>query len=335
MMPSPIVYRPIGAVESPFQEPLRPEQMRGVPARLVLAPRLAPAASALEVGQHLWVVYHLHQVEPRSGQPPADLFSRRIAARPNPIGVTLVRVLAVEGATVTVIGLDAVDGTPILDLKPYQPVWDKPPVHPAEREAARRPVIVLTGGPGGGKSTLIEELQRDSAWSDRIAALPEAIFIMHRVGISPREKGFQRAIVHLQIGLEDGLQRALGTADPRPILCHRGSLDPLAYWLDRGWAENEFFAFTGLSRAEHYRRYAAVLHLVTAADGASSYYTRWPEAHRPEEIEDAVRLDRLLHHAWRDHPAYHRLDNKGRDWAAKSREARAILDGVCRNLADR
>jgi len=190
------------------------------------------------------------------------------------------------------------------------------------------PGIILTGGPGGGKTTLIEELSRDPAWAGRFAALPEAIFTMRRLNISPREKLFQRAMVYLQIALEDGLDRALGPGDSRFILCHRGSLDPLAYWLDRGWPEEEFFAFTETRREEHYRRYAAVLHLVTAADGAPEAYTRWPEAHRPEQIEDAIRLDRLLYQVWRGHPRYYRLDNEGRDWAAKSKKAREILAGL-------
>ncbi len=189
----------------------------------------------------------------------------------------------------------------------------------------RRAVIVLTGGPGGGKTTLIEELLRDPAWSSRIAYLPEAIFFMRQVGISSREKFFQRVMVHLQVALEDGLNRAFSRGEHRVTLCHRGSLDPLAYWLDRGWPEAEFFGFTGTTRKEHYRRYKAVLHLVTAADGASEHYTRWPEAHRHEEPEDAIRLDRLLHQVWRGHPRYHRLDNEGRGWAAKSRAARSLL----------
>ena len=189
-------------------------------------------------------------------------------------------------------------------------------------------LIALTGGPGGGKSTLIEELLHDSAWSGRIAVLPEAISLMRQVGVSPREQLFQRVMVHLQMALEDGLERALGDSHPRAILCHRGSLDPLAYWLDRGWSQEAFIAFTGTCLEEHYRRYTAVIHLVTSAGGASAHYTRWPEAHRPEEVEDAIRIDRLLHHAWRGHPAYYRLDNQGRDWAAKSQAARAILAGL-------
>lgn len=151
---------------------------------------------------------------------------------------------------------------------------------------------------------------------------------MRWLNLSPRRRLFQRVMVHLQMALEDGLDRALGLEDGCAILCHRGSPDPLAYWLDRGWPEEEFFAFTGTRREEHYRRYTAVLHLVTAADGAAEHYARWPEAHRPEQIEDTIRLDRLLHRVWRDHPRYYRLDNEGRDWAAKSRTARRILSGL-------
>ena len=325
-----VTYRPIGTVESPLRELLRPEEMRGAPARLVLAPHFAQAASALEVGQHLWVIYHLHRAQPQHNQWLAGLFTRRIAARPNPIGVTLVRVIAVAGAVITVSGLDAVDGTPILDLKPSQPIWDEPPVDPGEREAGRRAVIVLTGGPGGGKSSLIEDLRGDPQWAGRFVALPEAAQYARFINLSPSEKLFQRAVVHLQIGLEEALKRTLGPADPRPVICHRGSLDPLAFWLQRGWGQDEFFAFTGLSRTEHYRRYAGVIHLVTAAEGVPRAYTRWPHAHRPEEPEEAVQLDRWLEEAWSGHPHYTRLDNVGRDWAAKSREARAILSGLCK-----
>lgn len=186
-------------------------------------------------------------------------------------------------------------------------------------------VIVLTGGPGGGKTTLLQELRHDLAWAGRFVALPEAIFLMRHVGISPRKRLFQRVMVHLQIALEDGLDRALGPGDPRPILCHRGSLDPLAYWLDRGWPEEEFFPYTETTREDHYRRYTGVIHLVTAADGAEDHYAHWPEAHRPEQIEDAIRLDGLLHRVWRDHPCYYRIDNAGRGWTEKSEEARQTL----------
>jgi len=178
----------------------------------------------------------------------------------------------------------------------------------------------------GGKTTLIEELACDSAWVVRFVALPEAIALMRFLNLSPREQLFQRAMVHLQMALEDGLDRALGLEDPRAILCHRGSLDPLAYWLARGWAEEEFFACTATTRREHYARYDAVIHLVTAAEGALHAYQRYPEAHRPEMLQEAVHLDHLLRRVWGGHPRYVLIDNAGRDWHAKSAAARQALE---------
>ncbi len=186
--------------------------------------------------------------------------------------------------------------------------------------------IVLTGGPCGGKSQLIKELQRDPDWSSQIATLPEAIYIVRQAGFSPEEQIFQRVMVYLQRAVEDALTDALSDSGIRAILCHRGSLDPLAYWLDRGWSQKDFFSFTRTKIEDHYCRYTAVIHLVTAADGAASFYTRWPEADRHENMEDAIRLDRFLQQAWSGHPAYYRLDNQNCDWSAKSQAARTILN---------
>ena len=152
---------------------------------------------------------------------------------------------------------------------------------------------------------------------------------MRSVGISPREKLFQRVMVHLQMALEDGLAHALCLEEPRLILCHRGSLDPLAYWLNRGWPEEEFFAYTQTNRQEHYARYAAVIHLVTAADGAVAHYKRYPEAHRPETPQQAVEIDRLLERVWSEHPRYYQIGNEGCDWLTKSLQAQRILEGLC------
>ncbi len=350
--------QPIGAVESPIQQPLRPAEMRGIAAVLALEPRFAGAAGRLRPGDYLWVIYHLHHIAPPA-EPPADLFARRIPTRPNPLGMTLVQVLLVEGARITVHGLDAIDGTPILDLKPYSPRYDAPPVTSGGNDIPRgfsgwlrrawfrlrlrtvqpaaagkppdRPVIVLTGGPGGGKSTLIEDLRKDPLWAGRFTCLPEAVQYARFCQVSPDEKLFQRMVVHLQIGLEDGMLRALEPAGPRLILCHRGSLDPLAFWRLRGWPGAEFYGYTGMTREEHYRRYAAVIHLVTAADDVPREYTRWPQAHRPEEPREAVQLDRWLEEAWSGHPAYYRLDNQDMDWPAKSRKAQEILEQVVKS----
>jgi hypothetical protein len=190
--------------------------------------------------------------------------------------------------------------------------------------------IALTGGPGGGKTTLISELLLDSFWSDQIIALPEAISLMSGIGISPQERLFQKVMVSFQIALEDSLSNAFINSPITTLVCHRGSLDPLAYWLARGWLYEDFFTFTNTSLEAHYRRYNAVIHLVTAADGAVEQYSCWPESHRKEKIEDAVRLDGLLYEVWCNHPAYYRIDNQGRDWEDKSLVARTILSGLLR-----
>jgi hypothetical protein len=192
----------------------------------------------------------------------------------------------------------------------------------------QRPVIVLTGGPGGGKFTLLADLRRDPQWARSFVALPETVHAVRSVNISPQDKLFQRIMVTFQMALEDELDSALGPQDLRCIICHRGSLDPLAFWLQRGWPEQEFCAFTGTCREDHYRRYAAVVHLVTCADGALWAYTRRPEAHRPEAPDEAIRLDRWLQGIWSGHPHYFRLNNIGRNWPTKSQEARHILSRV-------
>jgi predicted ATPase len=186
-------------------------------------------------------------------------------------------------------------------------------------------ILVLTGGPGGGKTTFIRELSADPAWRECFSALPEAISLMRDIGISASEKLFQRVMVHLQMALEEGLKRALEPQGDRFILCHRGSLDPLAYWLNNGWTEEEFFQYTETTLAQHYQRYHAVIHLVTAADGAEYSYQRWPASHRPETLEQAIRIDHLLQHAWGDHPHYYRIDNIGKDWQSKSLDIKRII----------
>jgi predicted ATPase len=189
----------------------------------------------------------------------------------------------------------------------------------------RHPVIVLTGGPGGGKSSLIEDLRQDPAWAGRFVALPEAAQYARFVNISPQEKLFQRVIVRLQMGLEDSLERSLDTDDSRFILCHRGTLDALAFWKERGWTEDEFFTFTGINLEDHYRRYMAVIHMVTSADGVPLAYTRWPQAHRPEDADEAIWLDQQLQIAWGGHPRYFFIGNNGLNWPAKASKVREIL----------
>ena len=121
---------PIGRVESPLADPAAaPKQGdEGAPdAWLVLDPEFLPALDGLNAGDEVLVLTWLHRadrdilrVHPRDDEsrPEQGVFTTRSADRPNPIGLHRVSILAIDGARVHVRGPEAVDGTPILDIKP-------------------------------------------------------------------------------------------------------------------------------------------------------------------------------------------------------------------------
>jgi tRNA-Thr(GGU) m(6)t(6)A37 methyltransferase TsaA len=122
--------RPIGWVESPLVEPARaPKQgHEGSPeATIVFDDSVAKALRDIGAGQELLVLTWLHRarrdvlvVHPRDdpANPERGVFSTRSADRPNPVGLHLVVVLGVDGTRVRVADLEAVDGTPVVDVKP-------------------------------------------------------------------------------------------------------------------------------------------------------------------------------------------------------------------------
>ena len=122
----PIVYHAIGRVENVFDEPAPPPDIRAVESRIVLNPSLVEGLQGLEAGLQVMVIFYfdrsqgfdlLQHPQGDESRPRRGVFALHSPRRPNPIGVTVVDVLAVEGNVLRVHGLDAINGTPVLDLK--------------------------------------------------------------------------------------------------------------------------------------------------------------------------------------------------------------------------
>ena len=120
-------FRAIGYVENEFDELAAPEQLCAAEARIHLDPGLVEGLKGLEPGQQIMVIFNFHRSKgydllqhPRGdqSQPKRGVFALRSPRRPNPIGVTVVDLVGIEGNVLRVRGLDAINGTPILDLKP-------------------------------------------------------------------------------------------------------------------------------------------------------------------------------------------------------------------------
>lgn len=120
-------FRAIGHVENGFDEPAGPDELAAAESRIVIDPRLAEGLQGLEPGEEIMVIFGFHRStgydllqHPRGdgSLPKRGVFSLRSPRRPNPIGVTIARLAAIEGNVLTVHGLDAINGSPVLDLKP-------------------------------------------------------------------------------------------------------------------------------------------------------------------------------------------------------------------------
>ncbi|MGQ9681476.1 MAG: TrmO family methyltransferase domain-containing protein [Anaerolineae bacterium] len=121
-----IAYRAIGRVENAFEALAAPEEIAAAESRIVIDPALTQGLAGLEAGQRIMVIFHFHRSmgyellqHPRGDVsfPQRGVFGLRSPRRPNPIGVTEVQLLGIQGNVLYVRGLDAIDGTPVLDIK--------------------------------------------------------------------------------------------------------------------------------------------------------------------------------------------------------------------------
>ena len=119
---------PIGTVENSVTETIAPDEIRRVPSRILLDPQLELGLQGLEPGQHIMVLFRFHRAPPEyellqhprgdKSRPRRGIFALRSPQRPNRIGVTTVELIKIEGNILHVRNLDAINGTPILDIKP-------------------------------------------------------------------------------------------------------------------------------------------------------------------------------------------------------------------------
>lgn len=147
------VLKPVGVVRNRATEP-EAIPYNGLPSVLELLPEGEEAARGLEPG-YIWVITWLEQAERRTGRPGTarGSFASRTPARPNPVAITLARLLAVEPGRLQVDALDVCDGTPLLDIKPYVRDFDNV-FGPAEPAWRRGPT------PEGKLARLVRTIER-------------------------------------------------------------------------------------------------------------------------------------------------------------------------------
>jgi tRNA-Thr(GGU) m(6)t(6)A37 methyltransferase TsaA len=130
-----IRYRPIGVIRSPFKEPegtpIQPAGARGVAGTVEVFPEYVEGLKDIDGFSHIILLYHFHlskgaslTVQPFMDDCEHGIFAIRGPTRPNPIGFSVVRLLRVESGILHVQDVDIVDGTPLLDIKPYVPQFD-------------------------------------------------------------------------------------------------------------------------------------------------------------------------------------------------------------------
>jgi len=130
-----IKYKPIGIIHSPFKEPkgtpIQTTAAKGIEGAVEIFPKYAKGLKDIEGFSHIILIYHFHRskgcslkVKPFLDDELRGVFATRSPSRPNPIGISIVRLERVEGNILHIKDIDIIDQTPILDIKPYVPKID-------------------------------------------------------------------------------------------------------------------------------------------------------------------------------------------------------------------
>ena len=140
-MSNELKIEPIGVIETPFREPagtpIQPSRANGARGKVRVEPRFWAGLQDLAGFERIRLIYWLHRrpgsalvVTPFLDQQERGVFATRAPARPTPIGISAVRLMGIEGGVLEVADVDMIDGTPLLDIKPYVPEFDS---YPASR----------------------------------------------------------------------------------------------------------------------------------------------------------------------------------------------------------
>ena len=180
--------------------------------------------------------------------------------------------------------------------------------------------IVLTGGPCAGKTTaMVKVIEHFSSLGYKVFTIPEVPTMFTQAGMNylTSNKDFffegEKATFMTQVGLEDSFLRMAETMDqPVLIVCDRGTMDISTYLTPEFW--NRIISEQGYTNTQLRERYDAVLHLVSAADGAEQFYTTANNAQRLEKADEhglqiARELDKKIVSAWKGHPHLRVINN--------------------------
>ena len=182
--------------------------------------------------------------------------------------------------------------------------------------------IVLTGGPGAGKTAVLELARKH--FRGKLDILHEAASIVF-VGGFPRHPepyaraAAQRAIYHVQVELE---RIAMETPSDKAILCDRGTIDGLAYW---PFERAQYFSDVWSSLEKEIARYDAVIHLRTPAKGAGYH----KNGVRTEAPEDAELIDERLLDVWKTHPKRYVIESSA-SFMEKAHRAMTLIEELLR-----
>ncbi|WP_394822432.1 tRNA (N6-threonylcarbamoyladenosine(37)-N6)-methyltransferase TrmO [Pendulispora albinea] len=250
-MSAPLSVSPIGVVRTPFKEkvsaPRQAVTARDVPGTIELLPEYEHALSDLEGIDRIWVLWWFHLAEgwrakvlPPRSEHRRGLFATRSPHRPNPIALSCVRLVRVSGLTLHILDVDMVDGTPVLDIKPYVPYADAfPEAHTGWLEKARDPAP-------GHTVTWSEEARAQAGWLAETYGLELMAPIEAILSLGPQPHPYRR-IKKLP---GDGAGLCLAYKDWRVLFRAEGERTIAVDALATGYRQNQLFGAARV-RFEH------------------------------------------------------------------------------------